>query len=94
YILATGRPVLTFGGFSGNDNVVDTEGLAQMVAAGELRYVLVSPDLAQRKPDIAAWLTSHAAVVTVPGATQTSQAGPGGGQQLTLYDCSGYRKGV
>jgi len=92
YILATGRPVLTFGGFSGNDDVVDAERLAQMVAAGELRYVLAGPDLARRKPDIAAWLADHAVVVKVPGA-QMNQTGPGG-QPLTLYDCSGYQKGV
>ncbi|MDP2949492.1 MAG: glycosyltransferase family 39 protein, partial [Chloroflexota bacterium] len=35
-ILATKRPVLTFGGFTGLDNVVDVERLAKMTADGEL----------------------------------------------------------
>jgi 4-amino-4-deoxy-L-arabinose transferase-like glycosyltransferase len=36
YVLATGRPVLYMGGFSGNDPVVDA---AQLVTDGDLRYV-------------------------------------------------------
>ncbi|MFN8533216.1 MAG: glycosyltransferase family 39 protein [Dehalococcoidia bacterium] len=39
YVLATGRPVLYLGGFSGNDRVVTTEQLAALVAAGDLRYI-------------------------------------------------------
>lgn len=40
YIIATGRPVLYTGGFSGSDPVADADDLAALVAAGELRYVL------------------------------------------------------
>lgn len=40
YVLATGRPVLYAGGFNGSDAVIDTDELAQLVAAGEVRYVL------------------------------------------------------
>ncbi|MBK9925133.1 MAG: glycosyltransferase family 39 protein [Anaerolineales bacterium] len=39
YILATGRPVLYLGGFSGQDSVVSTDDLSQMVSNGELRYI-------------------------------------------------------
>ncbi len=85
YILETGRPVLTFGGFSGSDNVVDVERLAQMVYDGELRFVLAGDDVARSKRDIAAWLDSNCAPVTlsVPGG----QGGPAGNQS-TLYDCA------
>jgi 4-amino-4-deoxy-L-arabinose transferase-like glycosyltransferase len=38
-VLATGRPVLYAGGFSGSDPVLDADRLAAMVAAGEVRYV-------------------------------------------------------
>lgn len=38
-MLATGRPVLYAGGFSGGDPVIDGEGLARLVANGEVRYV-------------------------------------------------------
>jgi len=40
YVLATGRPVLYTGGFSGGDPVADADDLAALVADGELRYVL------------------------------------------------------
>jgi 4-amino-4-deoxy-L-arabinose transferase-like glycosyltransferase len=78
YILATGRPALTFGGFNGGDDVIDAEGLAEMVAGGELRYVL-GGDLARKKPEIGRWLAANCAVVQVPGA---------GG--AWLYDCGGW----
>jgi 4-amino-4-deoxy-L-arabinose transferase-like glycosyltransferase len=93
YILATSRPVLTFGGFSGRDEVVDATGLAQMVEEGELRFVLGNM---QQKPEIAAWMRDNCVSVTVPGATGTGLAsnrafGPGRpGQGNVLYDCGSY----
>lgn len=39
YVIATGRPVLYLGGFSGQDEVVAADELAQMVAEGKLRYI-------------------------------------------------------
>jgi len=93
YVLATGRPVLTFGGFMGTDNVVDAQQLQQMVDAGKLRYVLADPQLARQKPDIAQWLTSHARPVALPegfrarsAATQGFRTGGFGGGTI-LYDC-------
>jgi 4-amino-4-deoxy-L-arabinose transferase-like glycosyltransferase len=41
-IIATGKPVVTIGGFSGNDPAPTVSQLAAMVANGELKYVLVS----------------------------------------------------
>ena len=93
YILATLRPVLTFGGFSGGDNVVDADQLAQMVADGELRFVLADDGFAQQKREIGAWLADNCTTVTIPGATQPRLASnptprPGGpGQANVLYDC-------
>ena len=93
YILATLRPVLTFGGFSGGDNVVDVERLAQMVADGELRFVLADDGFARQKREIGAWLTDNCTTVNIPGATQpeptknpTSRS-DGPGQVNVLYDC-------
>ena len=40
-ILATGKPVVTIGGFSGNDPAPTVSQLADMVANGQLKYVLV-----------------------------------------------------
>ena len=89
FILATQRPVLTFGGFTGNDDVVDVDQLAQMVADGKLRFVLGNEGLARQKPEIAAWLADNCAIVSIPGATQPGPAPrPGGpGQASVLYDC-------
>ncbi|MBI5301615.1 MAG: glycosyltransferase family 39 protein [Chloroflexi bacterium] len=39
YVLATGRPVLYLGGFNGQDKVVTSEELTQMVANNELRFI-------------------------------------------------------
>ena len=41
-IIRTGQPVLAAGGFSGNDPILSPEALAQMVARGEVRFVLLS----------------------------------------------------
>jgi 4-amino-4-deoxy-L-arabinose transferase-like glycosyltransferase len=41
-IIATGEPVVTIGGFGGNDPAPTVAQLAAMVANGELKYVLVS----------------------------------------------------
>ena len=40
-IIATGKPVVTIGGFNGGDNAPTVAQLAAMVAAGELKYVLL-----------------------------------------------------
>jgi 4-amino-4-deoxy-L-arabinose transferase-like glycosyltransferase len=91
YILATLRPILTFGGFTGSDNVVDVKNLAQMVAGGELRFVLVEPGFERQKPKIAAWLQRQCTVVKLPGlkGRPLPQAGPSapGGEPVALLDC-------
>ncbi|MBI4732983.1 MAG: glycosyltransferase family 39 protein [Chloroflexi bacterium] len=83
FILATGRPVLTFGGFGGMDQVVDADGLAEMVAAGELRFVL-NQGLEQR-PEILAWLKQNCVPADIPGLPA---GGPGQPEkQIILADC-------
>ena len=96
-ILATLRPVLTFGGFSGNDDVVDVTGLAQMVSTGELRFVLGGGDLERSKPEIASWLRQTCQPVSLPGrqtiSLNSQPSGPGAGMQPgqeVLYDCRTY----
>jgi 4-amino-4-deoxy-L-arabinose transferase-like glycosyltransferase len=91
YILATGRPVLPFGGFLGSDNVVNVNQLAQMVNSGDLRYVLDNSQLARSKPQIANWVTSNCTSVSAPSSVSrsTRQTFSFGGflQEGTLYDC-------
>lgn len=40
-ILATGKPVMAIGGFSGNDNTLTVATLQQMVEQGEVKYFMV-----------------------------------------------------
>jgi 4-amino-4-deoxy-L-arabinose transferase-like glycosyltransferase len=77
-VLATGRPVLYMGGFSGGDPVVDAAGLQEMVANGELRYILYTGDRSPRQ-DISSWLQSSCSLV--PGFDQAGNA--------LLYQCGG-----
>jgi len=85
YILATGRPVLTFGGFSGGDNIVSAADLAQMVADGQVRYVLGLP---QQKPDLAQWISANCSAVGIKTSkvSETFEVLPGP-QSEVLYDC-------
>jgi 4-amino-4-deoxy-L-arabinose transferase-like glycosyltransferase len=90
-VLATGRPVLYMGGFNGGDPVIDAAGLAELVANGDLRYVMFSGGQ-NSKQDVANWLTSSCTVVPEfsQGNTRQRQNGPDGGrnQPTILYQCS------
>ncbi|MEA5078376.1 MAG: glycosyltransferase family 39 protein [Anaerolineaceae bacterium] len=93
FILSTGRPVLTFGGFTGSDDAVDVTKLEDLVNSGQLRYVLDSGDL-QNKEQIYTWVKENCKVVDLTGINNSSgnsgQNRPGGGfggQSSTLYDC-------
>jgi 4-amino-4-deoxy-L-arabinose transferase-like glycosyltransferase len=74
FILETDRAVFTFGGFTGGDNVIDLEGLLEMLESGGLRYILGLP----QKQEIARWMQQSCEVVDVPGVR---------GQGEALYDC-------
>ncbi len=91
-VLATGRPVLYIGGFSGQDKVVTSSDLTKMVADGELRYILwggngSGPGGGQS--DISTWVAQRG--TPVQGLdTQASggQFGGFGSVQGTLYELS------
>jgi 4-amino-4-deoxy-L-arabinose transferase-like glycosyltransferase len=89
YVIATGRPVLYMGGFSGGDNVVNADDLAQMVADGDLRFVLFGMD-GRNKQEVAQWLQTSCTVLE-QFSQRTSQVPQqmgrldGGGN--ILYDC-------
>jgi 4-amino-4-deoxy-L-arabinose transferase-like glycosyltransferase len=89
-ILATKRPVLTFGGFNGSDNVVQVEHLAQMISSGSLRYVLGGEQLTQQKPAIGKWVAENCTPVDWGGLMVDANPQPGGKlQSAVLYDCAG-----
>jgi 4-amino-4-deoxy-L-arabinose transferase-like glycosyltransferase len=88
YILATGRPVLTFGGFLGEYQEVSAEQVAALVESGQLRFVL-NPG-AQQYPEIAQWIQQNCQTVELAGLEsgnfQTNR--PGNLQsEAALYDC-------
>jgi 4-amino-4-deoxy-L-arabinose transferase-like glycosyltransferase len=83
-VLATGRPVLYMGGFSGSDPVVDADDLQALVNAGRLRYVM-EPDFSRgQKGDISAWLRSSCQPVEGMALLDSPGFGRGSGR---LYDC-------
>ncbi len=86
YVIETGRPVLYMGGFSGGDDVVSAEDLADMVANGELRYILYGGDRGNRE-DIINWLNSSCTVIEGFSLTQNGPQGQQGGQEMKLYEC-------
>jgi 4-amino-4-deoxy-L-arabinose transferase-like glycosyltransferase len=72
-IIATGKPVVTIGGFGGRDPAPTVAQLEAMVAAGELRYVLISEQggggPGGGNSDITSWVQEHGTAVTDAGTT-------------------------
>jgi len=94
FIIATGEPVMAMGGFSGGDNILTVDQLAQKVAAGEVRYFLISDDR-RGDGDLNRWITNQCTPVPASawGSPPTpTQTGPGGsgpdGGRSQLYDCT------
>jgi 4-amino-4-deoxy-L-arabinose transferase-like glycosyltransferase len=77
YVIATGRPVLYMGGFSGGDPVVDAADLAEMVANSELRYVLYGGGQRNGGQDILNWLAASCSVVEEFSQGQVAATNPG-----------------
>lgn len=79
FVLATSRPVLYMGGFSGGDPVVDAADIAALVADGELRFVYYDGEgRGYRRNGVDEWLEAHCAIVP------PFRADRGG----VLYDCA------
>ncbi|MFN8514499.1 MAG: hypothetical protein U0841_18300 [Chloroflexia bacterium] len=72
-ILETGDSVMALGGFSGSDPILTTAELAQLVANGTIRYVIVGGQGGQS--DLTTWITQHGTAVSATewGGTGTSQ---------------------
>jgi 4-amino-4-deoxy-L-arabinose transferase-like glycosyltransferase len=65
-ILATGQPVVTIGGFNGNDPTPTVSQLAAMVADGELKYIIVGSGGGPGGGSnaITSWVQQHGTKVT------------------------------
>jgi 4-amino-4-deoxy-L-arabinose transferase-like glycosyltransferase len=84
YILATGRPVLTFGGFLGEYQEVSVEQLSALVESGQLRFVLSQG--AQQYPEIFQWVQQNCKTVDTSNLSGTGNPG-GQAANSNLYDC-------
>jgi len=80
YVLATGRPVLYLGGFMGQDEVVSSEDLAHMIAAGQLRYIYWNAPGGgfSGQADISTWVTTRCKAVMGFEAFTRNAGVPGG----------------
>jgi len=97
-ILATGEPVITYGGFMGSEKILNGEELEQLVTSGQLRYILagITPESSQQ-PEIDSWVASHG--VPVPDAEWKTEEqtvdelntnfNPTRRTPMRLYDCAG-----
>jgi 4-amino-4-deoxy-L-arabinose transferase-like glycosyltransferase len=91
YILATGRPVLTLGGFLHQYDEVSALQVSAMVGSGQLRYVLY--DSLDRHQAVAQWVQQYCSPVdrssfgTAAALTSTNRGDANSG--ATLYDCGG-----
>ncbi len=96
-IIATDQPVMTIGGFNGQDPAPTLEQFQQYVASGELRYVLVDatgggfgpggggPGGAGTTSEISTWVTQN--------GTAVDASAYGGATTGTLYDLSALATG-
>jgi 4-amino-4-deoxy-L-arabinose transferase-like glycosyltransferase len=80
YILATGRPVLTFGGFLGQYQVVTIEQVATLVTEGKLRFILGNEKSLQQ--NLATWVQQNCTQVN-----NIQLPTFGENQDNTLWDC-------
>ncbi len=89
-IIASGEPVITIGGFNGGDPAPTLDQFKAMVAAGEVRFILISGNGggfggglgggSGSGSAISSWVTANA--TAVPAASY------GGSTAGTLYDLS------
>jgi 4-amino-4-deoxy-L-arabinose transferase-like glycosyltransferase len=81
-ILATGKPVMSLGGFSGGDPILSADQFASLVSSGEVRYVLVGRGGGGgfggrgATSAIMSWVEANGTPVTIAGSqTQLYQVG-------------------
>jgi 4-amino-4-deoxy-L-arabinose transferase-like glycosyltransferase len=82
-ILATNKPVMALGGFTGSDPILTTSQLAKLVSSGVVRYFLIGNAGGGGGPgggqsSLLSWITARCTAVS------SSQVGTS-----NLYDCSG-----
>src|SRR5437763_6590885 len=93
-ILATNKPVMTLGGFSGSDPILTTSQLAALVESGQVKYFLINGSGGfgaggSGQSALITWIQQHSKVVPSSqwqsSATSSSSSGFGGAEQLYEY---------
>ncbi|HEY6411168.1 MAG TPA: glycosyltransferase family 39 protein, partial [Ktedonobacteraceae bacterium] len=93
-ILATNKPVMTLGGFSGSDPILTTSQLAALVKSGTVRFFLINGSGGggpggSSQSALTTWITQHCKLVSSSQyqstSTNSSSGGFGGTAQLYEY---------
>jgi 4-amino-4-deoxy-L-arabinose transferase-like glycosyltransferase len=66
-ILATGKPVMALGGFSGNDKILTVASLSKLVKEGQIKYYMVGGSKgggSESSDDVTTWVKAHGKVVS------------------------------
>lgn len=95
-ILATGKPVMAVGGFSGNDKTLTVAKLQQMIKAGEIKYFLVGGKggMGGSSDEVTQWVEKNGKAVDSGEWNSSSANGSNGSMgesSQTLYDLSAYK---
>jgi 4-amino-4-deoxy-L-arabinose transferase-like glycosyltransferase len=70
YIIATGKPVMALGGFTGSDPILTTAKLATLAKEGKVKYFLISGGGGMggnNSSSLTTWIQQHSKLVTVSG---------------------------
>jgi 4-amino-4-deoxy-L-arabinose transferase-like glycosyltransferase len=88
FILATGKPVMALGGFTGSDPILTVSQLAKLVKQGTIHYFLLGGmgGPGGGNSAISTWVQQHGTVV--PASKYSSSGSSTGGFAGTLYDVS------
>jgi hypothetical protein len=84
-IIATGKPVMALGGFSGSDQILTVQQLARLVANGTMHYFLIQagggPGGSGGNSALVQWVTTHGTVVPSSRYETSSTSATGGAAQ-------------
>jgi 4-amino-4-deoxy-L-arabinose transferase-like glycosyltransferase len=83
-ILATNKPVMTLGGFSGSDPILTTSQLASLVKSGTVKYFLLNGSAGggpggSSQSTLTTWITQHCKLVSASQWQSTSTSSSSGG---------------
>jgi 4-amino-4-deoxy-L-arabinose transferase-like glycosyltransferase len=93
YIIATGKPVMALGGFSGSDPILTVAQLQALVANGTVRYFLLGGGgfggggPGGGSSSATSWVTNTCTAISSSEWSGSGSSSQGGG--LQLYDCAG-----